>query len=36
MTDEMSVLTVSEHRERLGERLVFRLPPHEVVTTLHD
>jgi D-aspartate ligase len=36
ITDEMAVLTISEHRERLTGKFRFRLPPHEALLTLYD
>jgi len=36
ITDEMAVLTVSEHREILASKFLFRLPPHDTVLMLYD
>jgi D-aspartate ligase len=36
ITDEMAVLTVSEHRDALAGRFRFRLPPQDVVLALHN
>jgi predicted ATP-grasp superfamily ATP-dependent carboligase len=36
ITDEMALLTISEHRESLLDLYRFRLPPHNTVLMLHD
>jgi D-aspartate ligase len=36
ITDELALLTISEHRGELEGLYHFRLPPHDVVLTLHD
>jgi len=36
VTDEMAVLTVSEHRQLLANKFRLRLPPHDAVLTLYD
>jgi D-aspartate ligase len=36
ITDEMAVLTVSEHRQSLADKFRFRLPPHDTVLMLHN
>jgi predicted ATP-grasp superfamily ATP-dependent carboligase len=36
ITDEMAVLTISEHRELLTGKFHFRLPPHDTVLMLYD
>ena len=36
LTDEMAVMTVSEHRDLLAEAYRFQLPPADMVSTLSD
>src|SRR5882724_1501792 len=36
LTDEMAVMTVSEHRDRLAGAFRFELPSHDLVTQLSD
>jgi predicted ATP-grasp superfamily ATP-dependent carboligase len=36
LTDEMAVMTVSEHRDRLAGAFRFELPSHDMVTRLSD
>src|SRR5882724_4949717 len=36
LTDEMAVMTVSEHRDQLAEAYRFQLPPADMVSTLSD
>jgi predicted ATP-grasp superfamily ATP-dependent carboligase len=36
ITDEMAVLTVSEHRQLLADKFCFRLPPHDAVLKLYN
>jgi predicted ATP-grasp superfamily ATP-dependent carboligase len=36
MTDELALLTISEHRKELEGLYRFRLPAHETVLMLHD
>jgi D-aspartate ligase len=36
ITDEMAVLTISAHRDKLGNTFRFRLPAHETVLMLHN